>query len=925
MKPERIVRKPGKRPPARPRAGGALVPRVDRAPAEVLARLQASAGNVAVARQAAAARDAAAAALRARSTRAIASVAAPAPRPVITPGPVAPSSAAVKAPGPIAPSSTAATAPGLAAPSGGVMVSRPSGRVSRLVARFGWGDVAGAVSGAVGALGLDAIKNRVLGTIAGWARRIPGYDLLCFALGRDPVADRPVERNAQNLVGGVLGLVPGGQALWANLQQSGALDRTFAWLGEEIPKLGLTWDTIRGLFSRAWDSLSASDLLNPAGAWERLAAIFGPPLARLRAFAGAAALKVAEFVFEAVAGGSVMGVIRQAGAALGSIVRDPIGFARNLISAVRGGLGRFVANIGAHLQTGLFGWLTGALGGVIKLPARFDLRGILSLVLDVLGVTWAAVRTRLVRLLGDPLVSRVETAVDWIQRIVTGGLGAVADRNLADTVLGGIRDWVARSVVGTAITKLISMFNPAGAVLQAILAVYNTFQFFMERAQQIAALGQSVIGSIAAIASGNIGNAIAAVEQALARTVPVVLGFLARLIGLGDIAAPVRRVIDAVRAPIDRALDRVADWLAGIGRRAVGAIGGQRGTAETSASAQAVGTPPAPGTVVATTSTSAGGHTYEGRAVVVGQALQVQVQREVVPAAPAAAASAAATGSIPARAQLNGLVRKVRRLEAKGLPISRPDVERINVLLREVIQTDLAAAASLYSGPTGPLAAHAAEFASLTAPSQRRDAYYMSLVSWRTTTAAIRARDLPRIIVQIRDLGQHWIDGDALTQFVESLYDIRLGSEGADDEIVPEVPKYVPRDALAAFRIVAKPVEMADRASRSVNRKARDDAVKMLIGAVRDGPGQAFGVDHRRPLSSHWNSDGHRMPAEVRAQVAGDPTNLVLVSASWNSSKGGEHYITPPAIGFTRRLGESVAPAPSAPTGPTTPSGLIVT
>jgi len=79
---------------------------------------------------------------------------------------------------------------------------------------------------------------------------------------------------------------------------------------------------------------------------------------------------------------------------------------------------------------------------------------------------------------------------------------------------------VANSVVGAAITKLISMFNPAGAVIQAIIAVYNTIKFFIERAQQLGALANAVFDSIAAIASGNIGNAVQAVENALGRAVP---------------------------------------------------------------------------------------------------------------------------------------------------------------------------------------------------------------------------------------------------------------------------------------------------------------------------------------------------------------------------------------------------------------------
>jgi hypothetical protein len=75
--------------------------------------------------------------------------------------------------------------------------------------------------------------------------------------------------------------------------------------------------------------------------------------------------------------------------------------------------------------------------------------------------------------------------------------------------------------------------------------------------------------------------------------IPPVLDFLARLIGLGDVATPVRRAIEAIRAPIDRVLDRVIGTIANGLRGAAGALGrllggggGQAATAEAQAAAQ---------------------------------------------------------------------------------------------------------------------------------------------------------------------------------------------------------------------------------------------------------------------------------------------------------------------------------------------------
>ncbi|HYI08041.1 MAG TPA: hypothetical protein VEK57_03125, partial [Thermoanaerobaculia bacterium] len=67
----------------------------------------------------------------------------------------------------------------------------------------------------------------------------------------------------------------------------------------------------------------------------------------------------------------------------------------------------------------------------------------------------------------------------------------------------------------------------------------------------------SVIDSVHAIATGSIGGAIKKVETALGNAVPILIGFLARLIGLGGISQKVRDFITKVRAKVDAAIDKV--------------------------------------------------------------------------------------------------------------------------------------------------------------------------------------------------------------------------------------------------------------------------------------------------------------------------------------------------------------------------------
>jgi hypothetical protein len=427
---------------------------------------------------------------------------------------------------------------------------------------------------------LEEAKRKILSPVVQLASGIPGYPLLKVILGKDPISETPVERNPTNLIQGVLSLVPKGQEFFANLQQSGAIDKAYNWFNEQIAKLNLTWETIKGLFKRAWDSLGMGDLVSPSGAFEKIKNVFTEPIGRIKTFAVNAGTKVMEFVFEGVMGGGgakVMEIIRNAGGVFNTIISDPIKFVGNLVGAVKGGFQQFSGNILTHLKNGLVGWLFGALAGAgLTLPAQFDLKGIVSLVVQVLGLTYQRMRGMLVKLIGEPKVAKLEKAFDFLMMIVDQGLGAAWEKitefvgGLQEMVMGGIREWVQNSIITAAITKLLSMFNPAGAVIQAVMAIYNTIMFFIERGSQIAALGEAVFSSIGTIAVGNIAGAATYVEQTMGRTLPVVISFLARLIGLGGISEQIKNVIKKIQDPIETAMNKVANFIVENGKSLLG-------------------------------------------------------------------------------------------------------------------------------------------------------------------------------------------------------------------------------------------------------------------------------------------------------------------------------------------------------------------
>jgi hypothetical protein len=260
----------------------------------------------------------------------------------------------------------------------------------------------------------------------------------------------------------------------------------------------------------------------------------------------------------------LLDVLARAAGVIGAIISDPIGFLGNLIDGVKAGLDQFVGNIEAHLKEGLMGWLFGALEGAgIQLPETFDLKGILSIVLQVLGLTYTNIRARAVRLVGEETVSRLEQVAEVFKILVTEGPAGLWQMlveklgNIKDMMLEQIRNWVIEKIIKAGILWLVSLLNPASAFVKACKAIYDIVMFFIERGKQILDLVNAILDTISSIVSGNIQAMADKVEGALARMIPVAISFLASLLGLGGISEKIREIIETIQKPVNAAIDWV--------------------------------------------------------------------------------------------------------------------------------------------------------------------------------------------------------------------------------------------------------------------------------------------------------------------------------------------------------------------------------
>ena len=251
--------------------------------------------------------------------------------------------------------------------------------------------------------------------------------------------------------------------------------------------------------------------------------------------------------------------------AIMTIISDPIGFLSNLFGGIKQGFEQFGSNILTHLQTALIQWLTGALGPVgITIPDDlFSLKGIFSLVAQILGLTWDYIRQKAVKHLGEPVVVALETGFEIFQIVRTQGIDGLWEyikeqfNDLKETVIDAIKDMVISTVIEAGIKWVLGLLNPASAFVKACMMIIDVVRFFIERGSQIIELVRAFIEGVNAVASGNVTAVANAIENALARALPVIIGFLASLLGISGLARKVTKLIKKIRKRVDKAVEKL--------------------------------------------------------------------------------------------------------------------------------------------------------------------------------------------------------------------------------------------------------------------------------------------------------------------------------------------------------------------------------
>lgn len=262
------------------------------------------------------------------------------------------------------------------------------------------------------------------------------------------------------------------------------------------------------------------------------------------------------------------------------IAADPMGFANNLLKGLAEGFGKFFDNFGTHLLKGFLGWLLGGLKDV-QIPKDVSVKSIVTFFLQLMGITWPNIRKILVKKVGAKNVALVEKVYSLVSLLIEKGPEGIYEmikekldpQSIVDQVVDMAVDYMVTAIAKQVAARILLLFNPAGAIAQALEAIYRVLKWIFQNAARIFALVETVVNGIADVLAGNTSGFAAAVEKALGMLIAPVISFIADYMSLGDLPATVASKVKSMREWILGMIESALTWVIEKGKALLAAVG----------------------------------------------------------------------------------------------------------------------------------------------------------------------------------------------------------------------------------------------------------------------------------------------------------------------------------------------------------------
>src|SRR5262249_50639974 len=184
----------------------------------------------------------------------------------------------------------------------------------------------------------------------------------------------------------------------------------------------------------------------------------------------------------------------------------------------------------------------------------------------------------------EPVVKALEIGFDLFKIFMKDGVAGLWNyakekfSDLKEMIIEQIKNMLITQVIKAGIKWLMGLLNPVAAFIKAAMAIYDIVVFFMEKAKQVLELIEAFVDGVAAVARGSIGGAAKLVEDALAKALPIVIGFLASLLGISGLTEKAQKFFLALRGRKDKFVDgillKAKKWAGKFVGKAIGAAKG---------------------------------------------------------------------------------------------------------------------------------------------------------------------------------------------------------------------------------------------------------------------------------------------------------------------------------------------------------------
>lgn len=276
-------------------------------------------------------------------------------------------------------------------------------------------------------------------------------------------------------------------------------------------------------------------------------------------------------------------VVKRIGEVISDIADDPLGFARNLLAGVSQGFQQFSDHLKEHLFAGFFDWLFEGLGSVgVEIPPDFSLKSIITFILQLMGISWDRIRTLLVVHIGEENVAHIEKAWEIIATLIEKGPSGIFElikdkldpQTIVNQILETAVTFLTETLVEQIAVRVLMLFNPVGAILQAIQAIYKILKWIFQNAARLFTFIETIVNSLRDIVAGNTGDVANAVENSLRLLIAPVIDFIAKLAGLDDLPDKIAETIKGFQDWVESILNRVIGWLAEKGKALLTSVEG---------------------------------------------------------------------------------------------------------------------------------------------------------------------------------------------------------------------------------------------------------------------------------------------------------------------------------------------------------------